>query len=123
MAIGKYYVAIEGISIPRITRFQAYKFVRNQTSTTSFAGTERVDRSAPKYRVVFVIAICTAAEMQQIVGNAEQITRSVTFYDGTTSVTKNMIISLPQVPQPIYKYGNRLSGVYYQNLRVEMEEA
>lgn len=123
MPIGKYYVSIQGTVIPRVSQFQAYKFTRSETSTTSFAGTERVDRSALKYRVVFVVAFCTAAEMQFLVNSAAEITRNVTFYDGTTSVTKTMIISLPQVPQPIYKYGNRLSGVYYQNLRVEMEEA
>ena len=120
--IGKFRVVIDDYNVPRVLHLQVYQFTRDETRTTSFAGTERVDRSALKYRVSFVISICTADEMQRIVSLASGIVQTASFPDGTSDVTKDMIISLPEVPEPIYKYGNKLRGVYYTDLRVDMEE-
>ena len=123
MAIGKYTVIIDGWSVPRITKFQAYQFARKETKTTSFAGTDQVDRSALKYRVTFTMAMCTPSEKAALVSDASNIFKSVEFYDGGALLTKNMIISLPETPQPVYLYGQRAKGTIYKNLTVNMEEA
>ena len=120
--IGKYYLAIGSTPIPRVSQLRVYKIARKENRIESFAGTACVDRSALKYKLTANIALCNAAEKNAIVAAAENVISQVSFYDGITMVTKNMIISMPEVPQAIYKYGAMSNGVYYVDLVVEMEE-
>lgn len=120
--IGKYYLAIGSTPIPRVSQLRVYKIARQENRIESFAGTACVDRSALKYKLTANIALCNAAEKNAIVAAAENVISQVSFYDGATMVTKNMIISMPEVPQAIYKYGAMSNGVYYVDLVVEMEE-
>ena len=123
MAIGKYPLSIGNFDVPNVSRLQVYKFTRHETRSTSFAGSDRVDRSQVKYKIIANVAFCTAATMQTLVQKAEQITQNVVFPDGTNTVNKTMIFDIPQPGQPIYKFGNSSNGVYYQNLQLVMEEA
>lgn len=120
--IGKYYLAIGSTPILRVSQLRVYKIARQENRVESFAGTACVDRSALKYKLTANIALCNAAEKNAIVAAAENVISQVSFYDGATLVTKNMIISMPEVPQAIYKYGVMSNGVYYVDLVVEMEE-
>lgn len=120
--IGKYYLSINGTLIPRVSQLRVYKFARKENRVESFAGTACVDRSALKYKLTANIALCNVTEKNTIVTAAESVISPVSFYDGNTMVTKNMIISMPEVPQAIYKYGAMNNGVYYINLVVNMEE-
>jgi hypothetical protein len=123
MAIGRYEVSIGSMQLPRVRHLEVEPFVRNETRTTSFAGTDRVDRSKIKLRVNLVISICSASEMQQIISLASQITQQATFPYCAGTVTKTMIVDLPSPPEPRYKYGDKTKGIYYINVTVSMEEA
>lgn len=123
MAIGRYEVTLGSMQLPRVRHLTVEPFVRNETRTTSFAGTDRVDRSKIKLRVNLVISICSASEMQQIITLASQITQQATFPYGTGTVTKTMIVDLPSPPEPRYKFGDKTEGIYYINVPVTMEEA
>lgn len=121
--LGRYYLKIGTVSY-KVIKQQVYKFARQEDRTTSFAGTDRVDRSALKYRVISVIPIISAADYVVLQTAAEGITATCEFYDGATLKTgKTMIIDLPQTPQPWYKYGDRTKGVYFTNVKITMEEA
>lgn len=122
--IGRFYLKIGTVSYKNVSQQQVYKIARTENRTTSFAGTDRVDRSALKYRVISNIAIISAADYAVLQAAAEAITQTCEFYDGATKVSgKTMIIDLPQTPQPWYKYGNRTNGVYFTNVKITMEEA
>lgn len=121
--IGRFYLKIGNITVPRVCRFRVYKISRVENRTTSFAGTDRVDRSALKYLLTARASLLSEAEMQEIQAAAEQITQTVQFYDGATLKTKTMIIELPETPEPFYKYGDRTKGIYYANYDLKMEEA
>lgn len=122
MAIGRFEVSIGSMQLKRVRHCKVEKFTRSETRTTSFAGTDRVDRSAIKYRVSLVISLCSAAEMEQIVTLASSIIQSVTFPYGASTVTKNMIVDLPDIPEPVYVFGKKEQGVYYIDLPIYMEE-
>lgn len=122
MAIGRFNIIIGEMTVPRVRHCKVTKFTRNETRTTSFAGTDRVDRSEIKYRVEFTIPICSASEMEQLVALASGIMQDVTFPFGAGTVTKRMIVDLPDVPEPVYKFGDPQNGIYYINLTVNMEE-
>ena len=122
MAIGRFQVSIGGTTIKRVRYCEVEKFTRSETRTTSFAGTDRVDRSAIKYRVKLTIPICSESEMQALVGFASTIVQSVTFPDGALTVTKDMIIDFPHVPSAIYKFGDKTQGISYKDLVINMEE-
>ena len=122
--IGRFYLKIGTVSYKNVSQQQVYKIARTENRTTSFAGTDRVDRSALKYRVISNIAIISAADYAVLQAAAEAITQTCEFYDGATKVSgKTMIIDLPQTPQPWYKYGARTNGVYFTNVKITMEEA
>lgn len=121
--IGRFYLKINNYVVPRVSHCRVSKFARNESRTTSFAGSDRVDRSALKYRLSARVALLSAAEMQTIQAAAENITATVQFYDGANLVQKTMIIDLPDTPEPWYKYGDRTKGVYYTNYDLTMEEA
>lgn len=121
--IGRFFLKIGNYTVPRVCRFRVYKMSRTENRTTSFAGTDRVDRSALKYVLTARIALLSETEMQTIQSAAEQITQAVQFYDGATLKTKTMIISLPETPEPFYRYGDRTKGIYYKDYDLQMEEA
>jgi hypothetical protein len=123
MAIGRYEVSIGSMQLPRVRHLEVEPFVRNETRTTSFAGTDRVDRSKIKLRVNLTISICSAEEYEQIYALASQIMQSVTFPFGSGTETRDMIVDLPKPPEPRYKFGDKTEGIYYINLPVSMEEA
>lgn len=123
MAIGRYEVTLGSMQLPRVRHLTVEPFVRNETRTTSFAGTDRVDRSRIKLRVNLIISICSASEMEQLVTLASQITQTATFPYGSGTVTKTMIVDLPKPPEPRYKFGDKTEGIYYINIPVTMEEA
>lgn len=123
MSLSRFYLKINNTVYKNVSRQQVYKISRQENRTTSFAGTDRVDRSALKYRVISRIAIISAADYATLQSQAEAITQSCQFYDGATLKTATMIIDLPETPQPWYKYGNRTNGVYYTDVTITMEEA
>ncbi|MBO6301621.1 MAG: hypothetical protein J6N15_04230 [Ruminiclostridium sp.] len=122
MAIKKHNVTIDNYAVPRVSGIQVYQFVRSETSTTSFAGSQRVDRSAPKFRVIMTVAIADAAQMQTLNNFAKAITNQVTFPFGNGYESKTMIIKLPTIPEPIKAYGSVSGQSYYKDLTLEMEE-
>lgn len=122
--IGRFYLKIGNISVKNVTAQQVYQFARQENRTTSFAGSDRVDRSALKYKVISKIGIISAADWATLYAAIKGISATCEFYDGATKITgKTMIIDLPQTPEPWYKYGDRTKGVYYTNVRLTMEEA
>ena len=65
----------------------------------------------------------TLSEKSSLEAAAAGITATVGFYDGTTLKSITGIIKVPEWPQPIYKYQNKTNGVYYKDVKIEIEEA
>lgn len=120
--ISVYYLSINSVAMSRISEQQVYKFTRSENRQNSFAGTVCVDRSALKYRVISKAALMTQSEMNTLETAAAAITATVGFYDGTTLKSKTCVIKLPEKPVPIYKFQDKSKGVYYKDVRIEVEE-
>ena len=122
MSIGKYHLKIGGTTYGRVSYQEAYKIPRVEQRVQSFSGAVCVDRSALKYKVTSTIALLTESEKDTLVASASNGSATCEFYDGDTLQTKTCIVSMPVIPSPTYKYGNRASGVYYLGVQVDLEE-
>lgn len=117
----RYYLEIDGYSVPRVGKMTVIGFYRNEDRKTTFSGGLAVDRGEEKLKISAKARIFSNVEMKTIEAKMKKIFVPAKFYYRGEVVEKNMITA----PVKSYNsgYPNRSeAGEIFTDIVIEMEE-
>ncbi len=113
---------INETALHSVTRVEISKEARNRVESINLNGDMLIDQSALKRKISVNIALCSAAEMAVIEAAVAAGFADITFYEGAELVTITATCPSISKPDPVYLYGDRTKGVYYNDISLSWEE-